>query len=85
MFQILINVMLGNTDKAIKEFIAMGGAFNQFEKRRWYLPFRKVPMCQLIYKDKERVFPLKHIYRLKTNTQLMDWLSEVMDEAKSQG
>lgn len=84
MFQLLVGLMVRNTDKLGREAIDLGAVYTRFKKRKWYLPFLNTEYCEFRYKERVITMRLDDVYRIEHNTKLMDWLYETIKIAKSE-
>lgn len=84
MFQLLVGLMVRNTDKRGRELIDLGAVYTRFKKRKWYFPFMQDEYCEFRYKDRVKTMRIDDVYKIDHNTELMKWLDETIKFAKSE-
>lgn len=80
MFQLLVGLMIRNTEKTVKEFEAVGGEFKRYQKRKWY--FWKEDLCS--FKDEEKVLTLREVYDVEKNTDVVNWMWKIINDTKAE-
>lgn len=78
MFQLLIGIMLNNTEKTVKKFESVGGVFNRYTKRKFI--FWTQEYCSFKFDDDERVLKLSEVYDVDTNTKINDWMLKIIHD-----